>query len=120
MAVNRLAAVFISNPRRPEVFGGALFIGAALKISAVPLWGPVAGTIWVIGIASLVAIGRPALNREFAVGTGSAILIAVAVSVLLVPLLGSAGCIFLSGVGLVVALAAWAIGRKGPDRSRIE
>jgi hypothetical protein len=120
MAVNRLAAAFVSNPRRPEVFGLALAIGAAAKISAVPLWGPVAGTIWVIGLASLIAIGRPALNRGLAVGLGPAILIAVAVSALLVPPLENAGCIFLSGVGLVVALAAWAIGRKGPDRSRIE
>ena len=120
MAVNRLAAVFISNPRRPEVFGLALAFGAAAKISTVTLWGPVAGTIWVIGIASLIAVGRPAFNREFAVGTGWAILIAAAVSALLVPPLGNAGCIFLAGVGSVVALAAWAKVRKGSDRSRIE
>jgi hypothetical protein len=120
MAVNRLAAVFVSNPRRPEVFGLALAIGAAAKVSAVPLWGPVAGTVWAMGIASLIAIGRPALNRGLAVGTGPAILIAVAVSALLGPLWGTAGCIFLLGVGSVVATVAWAMGRKGPNRSRIE
>jgi hypothetical protein len=74
----------------------------------------------VIGLANLIAIGRPALNRGLAVGTGPAILIAVAVSALLVPPFGDAGCIFLFGVGSVLALAGWAQARKGSDRSRIE
>jgi hypothetical protein len=108
MAANRPV-----NLRRSEAFGFALLAGAIQKLTAVALWGPVAGTVWAIAWASSMAIGRPALNRELSIGTRPAVLIAVAASALQVPPLGNAGSWVMLVTGAAVGLIASALRHKG-------
>jgi hypothetical protein len=125
MAFDREAARWVRNRRRCEEISWSLFFGAMMKLLWMQSWPLLVATSWGIIWACFLVIGRATFGMPWArpvgprIGARSAVMIAIVVSILLVPPLGNTGCWLLAGSGAVLGVAAWAVSRVGGRQSPI-
>ena len=91
MAFDREAARLVRNQRRCEEISWSLFFGAMMKLVGMQSWPLLVATSWGIFWACFLVIGRATFGMPWArpvgprIGARSAVMIAIVVSILLVP-----------------------------------